>query len=289
MLGSCFLQQLAGEADFELYAFGREDFDVTDFEKLDEKFAHISPDFVINCVAYTKVDQAETDKTGAFLINADFPKKLVELCNRESATLVHFSTEYVFDGKAVEGYAEEDAYSPINSYGESKMEGEKAILDNGKEFYIIRTSWLYGLNGKNFVDTMLKLLKSQEELKIVGDQIGAPTYTHDLAMAVIDSFLRPFVRDLPEHHQHDFEPVKHEDIKLSYGVYHLTNSGSCSRYMWVQEIKNIIGSNARLVEVASDEFPLPAKRPACSILINKKTPPLRSWQDALKAYLHLHL
>lgn len=262
------MSEFGEKEGFELFAVGREELDVSDFEALEKMFHDISPDVVINCVAYTKVDQAETEREAAVLLNAELPGVLMELCKRCNATLIHFSTEYVFNGENEQGYSEENIYSPINFYGESKMLGEKAVMEGGGKFYLIRTSWLFGPNGKNFVDTMVGLIKSRDELSVVTDQVGSPTYSVDLACAVIDNFLSV--------------------TPPSPGIYHLTNSEVCSRYEWVEEMVNIIGRKIELNGVTSDAFPLPAKRPACSILLNTKLPAIRSWKLALEAYIKLH-
>ncbi len=265
LLGSSFLSEFGEKEEFELFAVGREELDVSDFEALEEMFQDVSPDVVINCVAYTKVDQAETEREAALLLNAELPGVLAQLCKRCDATLIHFSTEYVFDGENSEGYVEESIYSPVNFYGESKMIGEKAIIDEGGKFYIVRTSWLFGENGKNFVDTMLNLIDTRDQLSVVTDQIGSPTYSVDLVKAVVDNFLSV--------------------TPPSPGIYHLTNSEVCSRYEWVEEMAKIADKKIELNGVSSEAFPLPAKRPGCSILLNKKLPHMRTWQEALKSYM----
>ncbi len=191
MLGSQFLKILSGSSDFEMYAFSKDDLDITNKSDLDNILNKISPDFLINCAAYTAVDECETNKDLAFNINADAVKKMAEICDKKNICLIHFSTDYVFDGSKEQGYKENDIPSPINIYGESKLKGEKFITKNMSKYYIIRTSWLFGENGKNFVDTMIKLAKERPELNIVDDQIGSPTYTKDLAEAVSKYFLNP--------------------------------------------------------------------------------------------------
>jgi len=268
LLGSCFLKQLAGCDDFEMFAFDHAGLDICDEKAVDDVFVRISPDLVINCTAYTAVDKAEEDKKAAFAVNAEAVGRLAKLCKRENAKLIHFSTEYVFDGENPYGYAEDADYSPINVYGESKMEGEKLILLNMKDFYIIRTSWLYGENGQNFVDLMVKLLRDKDELNVVTDQVGSPTYAMDLCRAVIDQFL--------------------DENTLDFGIYHLTNDEVVSRYDWVKHMANHLKLTTILNAVNSDFFPTVANRPNSSILINSKTEKMRPWNVALNAYIDLH-
>jgi len=288
LLGSCFLKQLACDEDFELFALGHSDLDLTDGPAVSEVFRRISPDFVINCSAYTAVDMAETERNLAFAVNAEAVKQLAIFCARENARLIHFSTEYVFDGESEVGYSEDAGYAPINVYGESKMAGEEFISANMSDYYIIRTSWLYGENGRNFVDTMIGLLESRTELSVVDDQVGAPTYAMDLCRGVIDQFLGPWIKFLPRNHEHKLGEMGHRSEALEFGIYHLTNSGQVSRYQWVEEIKRLMGAETKLLATSSDAFPTPARRPRCSILLNTKCESLRPWSEALKAYIGLH-
>lgn len=287
MLGSCFLRCLAGDQDFEMYAFGRKELDLTNSEALGAVFSRISPDFVINCAAYTDVDGAEGHRDEAFEINAVVAGHIAAACSKEKAVLVHFSTDYVFDGKDANGYLENAKSNPINVYGESKLEGERLIAANTKEYYIVRTSWLYGENGKNFVDTMLKLGSEKASLDVVTDQIGSPTYAYDLCQGVVEQFLRPFLSDLPEQHQASFSKHLQFDDKLEFGVYHLTNSGSCSWNVFAKKIFELSGMQVAVQDVDSSAFPRPAARPKCSILLNSRCKALRHWDLGLKAYLEM--
>lgn len=273
MLGSCFAATLDKLENVKLYAFGHEELDVTDFAKMKEKFEDIRPELVINCTAYTDVDEAEKNRDMAFKINAEAVGNMARLCNEYDATLIHFSTDYVFDGQNSYGYKENDAAGPINVYGESKLAGEKLIAENMEKFYLIRTSWMFGSGGKNFVETMLKLgekaLSEGKELKVVNDQVGSPTYTEDFVKSVVANFIEPIVRGEPR----------------SFGIYHLANFGTCSWYEFAKKIFEIKKMAVAVKPVGSGEFPRPAKRPACSILLNGKTAPLRSWVEALEDYL----
>ncbi|MFY9540482.1 MAG: dTDP-4-dehydrorhamnose reductase [Methanosarcina flavescens] len=230
------------------------DLDITDREQVIESILKIKPDVVINAAAYTNVDGCEDNKELAFQVNGYGPGYIAEACARAGAKLVHFSTDYVFDGSKKE-YVESDIPDPINVYGDSKLLGEKKIIENMDDYRIVRISWLFGMHGKNFVETMLKLSGEMDTVKVVNDQFGKPTYTMDLASKV------------------------KEIIELDPGIYHITNDGICS---WYEFASSIIDN---VIPCTSEEFPRKAKRPKYSVLVNTKTEPMRHWREALKAYL----
>jgi len=230
------------------------DLDITDREQVIESILKIKPDVVINAAAYTNVDGCEDNKELAFQVNGYGPGYIAEACARVGATLVHFSTDYVFDGSKKE-YVESDIPNPINVYGHSKLLGEKKIIENMDDYRIVRISWLFGIHGKNFVETMLKLSREMDTVKVVNDQFGKPTYTMDLASKV------------------------KEIIELEPGIYHITNDGICS---WYEFASSIIDN---VIPCTSEEFPRKAKRPKYSVLVNTKTEPMRHWREALKTYL----
>lgn len=288
MLGSCFLSHLSGSEDFEMFAYDKEKIDITDSAALNDLFKRVSPDFVINCAAYTAVDDAESNRELAFAINGEACGTIAELCKREKAILIHFSTDYVFDGENEHGYSENDEPSAINVYGESKLLGEELIKKNIDQYYLVRTSWLFGPNGKNFVDTMIKLGRERDEVSVVKDQIGSPTYSHDICMAVIKNFLNPYLSNLPKHHEHALKESSEFGEKLEFGIYHLTNAGFVSWYEFAQKIFELMGMDVKVKPVTSDEFVRAAKRPHYSVLQNTKLASLRPWQEALKAYLELN-
>ncbi len=267
MLGSAFLSALEANSVFEVEAYDRSDFDMTNFDKLQEVILDAKANFVINCVAYTGVDACETDEDEAHLLNCDLCGKLAEFSNEAGSTLIHFSTDYVFNGENCGGYTEDALVDPINVYGETKAYGENEIAEKCIDYYIVRTSWLFGPNGNNFIDTMLRLAFEHDELNVVSDQFGSPTYTLDLVAGVIESFIAT-------------------DSPPEYGVYHMTNSDTCSWYELAKEAFRISGSNVFVNPITTEQFPTPAKRPACSILINTKLDILLpTWQDALGRYL----
>ena len=267
MLGSAFFSAFEKDNRFDITGYDRSDFDMTNFDRLGEVILDSSADFVINCVGYTAVDQCESDEDEAFLLNCDLCAKLAEFCNEAGSTLIHFSTDYVFDGENSNGYEEDALVDPINIYGESKACGENEIVENCVDYYIVRTSWLFGPNGKNFVDTMLRLSLERDELNVVSDQIGSPTYTLDLVASVIENFIV-------------------NDEKPEFGVYHITNSDTCSWYDFACEIFRVTKNNILVNPITSEDFPTPAKRPRYSVLINTKLYlPLPTWEDALERYL----
>lgn len=231
------------------------DIDIGDREKVIETIEKNEPDVVINAAAYTAVDDCEDNRELAFEVNGAAPGYIAEGCVRAGAVLVHYSTDYIFDGSKKE-YVEADTPNPINIYGSSKLMGEMNIIRKMDNYRIIRTSWLYGANGKNFVDTMLILSEKTDKVKVVNDQFGKPTYAFDLARKTK-------------------ELVNHPP-----GTYHITNEGVCSWY----EFASAIIQNA--VPCTSNEFPRKAKRPKYSVLINTKTSPMRHWRDALAEYLN---
>ncbi len=242
------------------WAFGHSDLDITNRQEVMGKISALKPDVIINCAAFTNVDGAEDDPEGAFLVNGEAVSYLVEAAKNVDAVLVHFSTDYVFDGKKDGEYEEDDFTGPINVYGKSKLRGEQYL--SGK-YYLIRTSWLYGKNGHNFVDTMLELAGKYDEIRVVNDQIGKPTWTLDLAEATAK-----LLSDMPP-----------------YGAYHLANEGALSWHDFTREIFQIAGLDVKVTPVATGEFPRPAKRPMNSALKNTKRPKLRSVSSALKQYL----
>ena len=264
LLGKCFERRLGENSDIELRACDRSDLDITSSIALLNELIQFEPDIVINCAAYTAVDDCEENQDLAFSVNGDAVGELAKVCKMRGAVLIHFSTDYIFGGENANGYKENADTDPINVYGESKLAGEKLIAENMHDYYIIRTSWLFGPDGGNFVDTMIKLGGERDELSIVDDQIGSPTYSEDLVEAVVDQFL---------------------DGKLHYGIYHLTNSETCSWYDFAKKIFEFKGMNLLVKPVGSDEFKRPAKRPHHSTLLNTKTPPLRPWEEALGNYL----
>ena len=238
-------------------------------------FANRRPTLLINCAAYTKVDLAEKEPEAAIAVNGHAPRMLADLCRRFGTTLIHFSTDYVFDGSSRRPWHVDDPVNPQSAYGRSKLLGEQSIQQNPPHrWLILRTAWLYGPGGPNFVQTMLNVARAGKPLKVVNDQVGSPTYTHDLAAATLDLLDRG-----------------------AHGVYHVTNSGQTTWFDFASAIFEQWGLNPDLKPTTSSEWkatkPDSATRPAYSVL--DLTPvedllarPMRSWRDALRAYHDQH-
>ncbi len=281
MLGSQFAKALDDLPEVELAATDKDDLDVLSFGALKRTFEFHLPDFVINCTGYTDVDESEFKKKDAMKLNADAVKSIAKLCNKHGSRLIHFSTDYVFDGRKEppDGYSESDIANPLNTYGDTKLRGEQFIQKEMVKHYIIRTSWLYGprpagTGGGNFVDTMLRLGKEvlsgeRPELNVVGDQFGAPTYAPDLVRAVIDNFIMKWPDHLPE-----------------YGVFHLTNDDYCSWYEFALRIFELREMAVKVGKIGTADYRTAAQRPSNSILLNTKLPKMRKWGDALADYLY---
>jgi dTDP-4-dehydrorhamnose reductase len=267
MLGSKIYSLLsARESSAGVIAGDIDDVDITSKESLSCFVDKHNPDVIINCAAYTAVDLAEENQEIAYRVNALGPKNLAEVCADQDIKLVHFSTDYVYNGMSSNPYSESQAIEPIGVYGRTKAEGESYVLNVNKNI-VIRTAWLYGENGKNFVDTMLKIAAKKPELKVVEDQYGSPTYTEDLAKITIDL-------------------IKHD----SEGIYHVTNEGSCSWYEFAKEIFSLANLQVKLVPCSTEDYPTLAKRPKYSILSKEKVAKSlgyspRKWEIALKEYL----
>jgi len=262
MLGTDLMQELS-KTDFEILGWDIQDIDITKEEDM-PSIEQENPDIIINCAAYTNVDGAETEKEKCYAVNVTGVKNLVNACKKLNIPLVQISTDYVFNGEK-QGYDENDEKDPINYYGKTKAEGEDLIIKNLKKYYIIRTSWLFGKNGKNFVETIIRLCNKKDEIKVVNDQIGSPTYTKDLSKEIIN--------------------IINKMDKYKYGIYHLTNSDKCSWFEFAQEIAKLSKAKCKIKQCTTEEFPKLARRPKFSILNNNKTEKLRSWKEALEEYL----
>ncbi|MDN3954732.1 dTDP-4-dehydrorhamnose reductase [Sporolactobacillus laevolacticus] len=252
---------------FETYGLGHQELDITDLEHVRKVLREIKPDVICHTAAYTAVDKAESDRDNAFLVNAYGTRNIAIAAEEVSAKLVYVSTDYVFNGEKEGTYSEFDFPSPLGVYGQSKYAGEQFVRDFHSKFFITRTSWVYGQYGGNFVKTMLKLAETHEQLKVVNDQKGCPTYTKELAEKIIELF------------QTD-----------KYGVYHLSNSGSCTWYEFAKAIFEIKGINVKVDPCTTDEFPRPAKRPKNSefehmALRLNGFKDIRAWKEALKDFL----
>ncbi len=251
-------------SNHEIIGWDIDDLDLTNFSLVGEKITKLKPELIINAAAYTAVDDAETNREIAMEINGEAVGNLAKIAQKLNIPIVHYSTDYVFNGENREGYKEDERQiAPLNVYGESKALGEKLLQENTDKFYLIRISWLYGKNGKNFVETMLKLAKEKDELGIVNDQTGCPTYTKDVALKT-----KEIIED-----------------ELPFGIYHSTNSGKATWYEFAKKIFELAKVNIKVKPIPTKAYPTPAKRPKNSILLNTKLKPLRSWEEALAEYL----
>lgn len=232
------------------------DYPTIDITKKDELLAILkkdAPSVIINCAAYTAVDKAESEREAAMAVNATGVKNLADVAKELNAWLIHVSTDYVFDGTAHQPYVETDATNPQSVYGETKLQGEKNATSYSKAI-VIRTAWLYSTFGNNFVKTMLRLGNERESLNVVFDQIGTPTYAHDLAKAILAAAAKA---------------TSTNDTSLG-GIYHYTNEGVCSWYDFTREIFDMEKIDCKLSPIETKSYPTPAKRPHFSVLNKQK-------------------
>lgn len=246
-----------------------EEMDITDAAAVEQEMKGGDLDAVIHCAAYTAVDAAEDNQELCMLVNAEGTRNIARICKELDVKMIYISTDYVFDGEGERPWEPDDARDPLNVYGESKYQGELAVEEYLEKYFIVRIAWVFGVNGKNFIKTMLRLAENQKEINVVNDQIGSPTYTYDLAVLLADM-------------------VETE----KYGRYHATNEGLCTWYEFAQEIFKQAGVDVKVNPVTSEEFPAKAKRPHNSRMDKSKLTRngfrlLPSWQDALKRYLEI--
>jgi dTDP-4-dehydrorhamnose reductase len=260
----------------EVISIGREELDLTNSEKIGQLIREIHPDYLVNAAAYTAVDKAETEPELAYAINATAPKIMAESAEKIQAKFLHISTDYVFDGRKNTPYLETDLTNPLGVYGQSKLRGEEEIKTVNSQAIILRTAWVYGSYGKsNFVKTMLRLGKEREELKVVVDQVGSPTWSKDIATAITQLLI---------------------NVDNPAGIYNFTNSGVASWFDLTKaifeeaKISGIPLKIQRVIPITTAEYPTPAVRPAYSVLSSQKIsqqlgyiPPY--WRDSLKAML----
>jgi len=251
--------------------------DVTDKKGIADIISKALPDVVIHAAAMTNVDGCESRRKKAYTVNAKGAEYVAAACKRCGATMVYISTDFIFDGRKKSAYTETDRPHPLSVYADSKFKGEKAVKKALKRYFILRTSWLYGRHGKNFVDTIIAKAKTEPMLKVVSDQVGCPTYTKDLAKAI---------------HVLLDKVTSYQSPVTSYGIYHVSNAGKVSWCDYAREILRLTGSKTKVVPATSKEIAAkyPARRPAMSVLDNTKFKrftayKMRPWKEALKAYL----
>ena len=243
--------------------------DITDIDKTIKTVKKNNPDVLIHAAAITDVDGSESNPDLAYKVNAIGTRNVAVACKEVGASMVYISTDYVFDGTNTTPYNEYDQTKPLGVYGKTKHTGETYVRDTLSKFYIVRTAWLYGYHGPNFVTTMLNLAKNTKDISVVDDQVGSPTYTVDLANAISTIINRS-----------------------SYGIYHFTNTGHCSWFEFATEIFKQAGVEVNLKPVTTEEFPRPAPRPKYSVLNHyswkmEGYSPIRNYKEALEDYMKL--
>ena len=244
-----------------------DEMDITDADQVNKVIKEAAPDAVIHCAAYTAVDAAEDNEEICRKVNAQGTENIAKVCEELDIKMMYISTDYVFNGQGERPWEPDDDREPLTVYGQTKYEGELAIEEHVKKFFTVRIAWVFGVNGKNFIKTMLNLGKTHDHLTVVNDQTGSPTYTYDLARLLVDMI------------QTD-----------KYGRYHATNEGLCTWYEFACEIFKQAGMDVSVAPVSSDEYPAKAKRPSNSRMDKSKLTangfqPLPTWQDALSRYL----
>jgi dTDP-4-dehydrorhamnose reductase len=256
------------------YIASDKEVDIAEWGQLQEFVSEKPLSWIINCAAYNTVDRAEDEPEIAFQINADGTCNIAKIAHNKGAKLIHISTDYVFDGTKEGAYTEADIPNPLGVYGESKYQGEVNIQETIKEFFILRTSWLYGKYGINFVSTMLRLFKEREQVRVVGDQIGSPTYAPDLAAVILE--------------------IVHLNSN-AYGIYHFTNEGRISWYDFACEIyrmvqkKDLLTKDVFIQRIVTEDYPMKARRPRNSYLSKEKIKQafgitIRTWQEGLQDF-----
>lgn len=263
--------QLSKQAGFNISALDFPDIDITDATQTDHHISNFKPDYIINCSAYTAVDNCETHQKEAFAVNALGPQNIAASANKNGAVLIHISTDYVFDGNKNGPYFENDPALPQTVYGRSKLEGERFIAEQMRNYMIFRIAWLYGINGTNFVKNIRniaqKRLEENKPLTVVNDQFGTPTYTREVCRQILSMIDKPY-----------------------YGVFNCTNEGYCTWFEFAQKIVKAAGINVKLLPCTSEELARPAKRPFNSILENHRLKKLglnimNDWKTAFDEFL----
>jgi len=265
-LGSELRELASSFPEFEFVFLTRNDLALDDMFALQGLVAQYQPAYLVNCAAYTAVDKAESEREAAFQVNAEAVGILAEACAKQGAKFVHISTDYVFDGNRKAPLKEDDAVSPVNAYGESKLAGEEAALGKNPDSLIIRTSWVYSYHGKNFVKTMMRLMAEKETISVVNDQWGSPTYAADLASTILQII---------------------RSGKWEGGIYHYSNEGVITWFDFASEIGTLINTSCSIQPTTTANFPTPAKRPHYSVMDKSKIQEvygikLRHWTESLR-------
>jgi dTDP-4-dehydrorhamnose reductase len=267
-LGQALQSIAANHAEIQFHFYASADLNILDQSAIKATFKAINPDVCVNAAAYTAVDKAETETEKAFAVNVTGAKNVAEACKDFNAILIHISTDFVFDGNKTTPYSEEDLTAPQGVYGQTKLDGEKAIQDTFGNYFILRTSWVYSQFGNNFMKTMLRLAHERDSLGVVDDQIGTPTHAVDLAEAIAAII---------------------ESKSKNFGIYNFSNEGVTSWYGFAKKIFEINTVAIDLKPIATTAFPTPAKRPKYSVLDKSKIKShfhleINSWEEALEKH-----
>ncbi len=230
------------------------DIDICNIDNIREFVSYTPYNYIINCAAYTAVDKAESDKIASIKLNADAVKNIGIVAKENDIPVIHISTDYVFDGNSFKPYAENDYAVPSSHYGQTKLLGENYLLDSQPNSIVIRTAWLYSEFGNNFVKTMIKLGNERDQLKVVADQVGSPTYAVDLAEGILNIILK----------------IENKTVNFTPGIYHFSNEGVCSWYDFTINIHQLIGIDCHILPIESKEYPTAAPRPYYSVLNKTK-------------------
>ena len=263
----------SGYHAFNFLFVTKDDLRIDDMDAVKNNFSSHSIDYCVNCAAYTAVDKAETESETALLINATAVGNLAAVCKNYSTQFIHISTDYVFDGTATVPYTEDHPVAPVNTYGATKLKGEELAWQNNSGSIIIRTSWVYSSFGNNFVKTMLRLMKEKEQLNVVSDQEGCPTYAADLAATIMQIITSGKAAEQP-------------------GIYNYSNTGVINWYQFAVAIKELSGSKCLVNPIPSSNYPTPAKRPSYSVMDTAKIQQtfniaIPFWKDSLQKCLSL--
>lgn len=253
--------------DIEPIGVDIQEMDITDADSVDRVITASQADAVIHCAAYTAVDAAEDNQEICHKVNVDGTQNIATVCKKLGIKMMYISTDYVFDGQGTRPWEPDDERHPLNVYGQTKYEGELSIQNTLDQYFIVRIAWVFGVNGKNFIKTMLNLAETHDHLTVVNDQYGSPTYTYDLAKLLVDMI-----------------------VTDKYGIYHATNEGICTWYEFACEIFRQAGVQVEVEPVSSEAFPAKAKRPSNSRMSKDKLEQngfrrLPAWQDAVGRYL----
>ncbi len=267
-LGTELVRFMSNETDMKVYGLGKEELDIVNYNQVEKVLFKINPDIVIHSAAFTNVDLAEEEPVTAFLVNGVGTKNVALAASKLDSKLVYISSDYVFNGKGKEPIRESEHPAPLGIYGQSKLAGEIYVQNHINKFFIVRTSWIYGEHGKNFVKTMMSQVESRKQhIRVVNDQIGSPTYSFDLARAIVGLLQTE-----------------------RYGIFHITNAGSCSWYEFAKAIFEETKAEINVVPCLSEKYPSIAPRPKYSVLQGYELsangfPKMRDWREALADFL----